>query len=306
MKVVFPLVVTACCLLAGGLVHAQSAFGPDINGAGDNDPDEPQQTQRQYTREQIATIQAMQARQAEDRDWLMQNFQKVQASNSTDGGPTDLYYQIGTNRELAKLAGITPLNIDLPQSSSSSSSYRTGTTSGGRMSLSLRSDPGDGSQPRRAASPGFRPLLTPGSFLNTFSSGTYGGTSAPAKPKPAPAKDPDLDRSALDMPGLTAAEHDPLKNADLKFDLSSMGDNPPGKTVSAAGVLPPSTEMDRLRLQNAQALKKPDGTDPQQLPVVKAVNPKKVETPPDLVPAKVIEVSPVRQPIGDVHDIFYR
>ena len=122
-----------------------SASLPEVNPYTQYDPDgvplavtRPQS--KPLSQEEISTIQKQQEQADLDRNWLLRGYeQQLQARDGKSAGDqsTNLYYQLSSNKELAKLAGLPALDSDNQASSTPS---RTGAAPSGQGSVTLRAD----------------------------------------------------------------------------------------------------------------------------------------------------------------------
>ena len=82
--------------------------------------------------EDTAAIRKEQEQSARDKNWLLRGYeQQLQnsAANSSQDQSANLYYQLSSNKELAKLAGVPILDSD---DQDSTTTYRKGTPSSGQ------------------------------------------------------------------------------------------------------------------------------------------------------------------------------
>jgi hypothetical protein len=241
-------------------------------------------------------------------------------ASSGQGEGSNLYAELTSDPDLAKLAGLKPANfsdtpeIDLHLVPSDSNR------------IALRSDPS--APPVTPLTPGVRPAFDP--IVTPLVSRETRGVSAPftesspispmfpslSSPDSSASPDHDAlldaadpvknqDPGVLDIPGLTAAESSPatrdainLKNEDLLPDELSPADKPHNNLSLD---LPPTTNAERLqKIQNA-VLSLPN----QQ---VKKAPPSAVSTvtvpPPTDTQEMVPDPSPIRSHIDDPFDIL--
>ncbi len=269
-----------------------------------------------------AYVDAMRKQQQQenlDRNWLLRGYEQQlksrAAANSADDQDTNLYYELSSNKELAKLAGLPDLGTD----DDSTSPYRAGGVRS-PSSLALRSDSTSaGSRPGHGNF--FRPLITPLSapdaagLHNFYTSQPYAMQSPFAnilpKATPAPKANPGQD-SDLETPGLVSTDkNSDADSADLSLDIL------PGESVEEAKArqqdsssllqLPLPADADQLHKEQALAFKGPsaaNGSPQKASPPVKVVP---IEDPEAPIPvSKEPQINPVRSPIANPYDILNR
>ncbi len=233
MKIAWPL---AAFVLAGGVTLLRADPAENDNPAA-YDPDA---TPRAYTEKpkpaphQSAEQAEAQSTQAKEKnDWLVRAYeQQLQARSLADGQPqsNNLYNQITSDPELAKAAGLNPTTTS---GTPATSGLRAG-PSGGSPGLTLRNDvPSPGSAKAGAAKPAgstFNPVLAPldpseAAALHSLFSSLPSFTDTTSLHLNSDA----TDSGALDVPGMTAAESDPAKRADLDLTLAHL----PGEADAA-------------------------------------------------------------------------
>jgi len=277
------------------------------------------------TQDQLDALHKEQQRAQQDKNWLLRNYERQMQTHSilSQGQQSNIYYELGSNKELAKLAGV-PLLDDDGQANSSTS--QTGISPAVAPSVALRQDASEktegGFSPRTdMLSPLVRPLTGPGSMQSSFSalpfampsplSGNYLPQIAPA---PARTPDESLDSSDLAMPGMVAA-----KNSSLTDPTDDNLDVLPGETLDHARAhqdnnslleLPLPMDADQLHKSQAEALSvaTPD-KGPQALKATPPpnVNAKPIEDPEAPIPvSKSLPINPVRAPIANPYDILNR
>ena len=281
---------------------------------------------QRLTQAQIDAINKQEEQAALDKNWLLRNYEKqlqARAAKSSEDQSANLYYQLSSNKELAKLAGLPALDSD---DRDSTTTYRTGATPSGQGSGKLRTDAS--SAPTSGfLSQGdlFKPLITPLSapeaagLHNFYSSLPLSvalpiSGSLPQTPS-APQTDQYQDSSDLETPGMIAAEKNPLTDAgapDLTLDML------PGESIEQAKAhqddnnkleLPLPMDADQLHRQQAAALNIPG--------VPNTIQPAApVPAPPQAVPindedapmpvSKLPQINPVRSPIANPYDLLNR
>jgi len=284
--------------------------------------------------EAIRAIHKQLEQAALDKNWLLRNYeQQLQAhaaANSSGEQDTNLYYQLSSNKELAKLAGLPALDTGSPDSKTP---FRTGATPSDQASVTLRGDASSTST-ATSGSPShgnlFKPLVTPlgapdaAGLHNFYSSPTLPFSmpsplsSSPPQPPPAPKTDTSSDSSDIETPGMIAAEKNPLADTsapdpDLTLDIL------PGESIEHAKAHQDNTTllelplpMDANQLHKAQALALSVPTVPSLANTaqasasapVKAVPINDADAP--MPVSKVPQINPVRAPIANPYDILNR
>jgi hypothetical protein len=282
-----------------------------------------QPNQKQLSPEEIGELREAQAQAARDKNWLLRSYeQQLQknVSNSTQEPNANLYFQLSSNKDLAKLAGLPDLD---PEKGDGTLSYRVPSGPG---PAPLPSDAS--STPREAPlSHGnfFKPLVTPLSApdaagLHNF----YSFLPAPAvepfygrlpQKSAVPAAPSEDSFSDLETPGLIAAKNNPLADPDVSdLNLEVL----PGESIEQARAeqennnnlqLPLALDADQLHREQAGALNVPS---PPKIAQTPAKSPEPVKTVPTQDPdapipvSQVPQISPVRPPIANPFDILNR
>jgi hypothetical protein len=275
---------------------------------------------RPATQDEIEADLKRQQQAALQKDWLLRDYEKLRRDRGNAPGDQDanLYYQLGSNRELARLAGLPAPGSDDQQADAAS---RAGATLPGQNSTTSR--PGATSPTAGyslAPSNPFRPLISPLSSpgmvgMHSF----YSSTSTPLFSVPGLAQRPGVrstapqeESSDLDSPGLVAAEKSQAPNSDDDLSLDLL----PGETMEQAKArqdnagLELSVPMttDQLHKEEADALSVPtaSGATTNAAPsVVIPVAP--IADPEAPMPAsKTLPINPVRAPIANPFDILNR
>ena len=308
---------------------ADNPYAPYTKSDADGVPLSVTQPQsRRFSPEEIRAIRKLQEQAALNKNWLLRTYeQQLQAhaaANSSGEQDANLYYQLSSNKELAKLAGLPPLDIGTQDSKTP---YRIGATPSDQPAVKLR---GDASSTATGDSPShgnlFKPLVTPLSApeaagLHNFYSSPFlpFSTSAslpgsPPKPPPAPSADQSQDSSDIETPGMIAAEKNPLTDTsapDLTLDVL------PGESIEHAKAhqdnnttlleLPLPMDANQLHKAQALALSVPSLPNTAQTPApapVKAVPINDEDAP--LPVSKIPQINPVRAPIANPYDILNR
>jgi hypothetical protein len=232
MRIVRLLAVFA---LAGG-TGALRADPPAADNPAAYDPDT---TPRAYTdkarpemHESSRSTDTTPAPAQKKNDWLLRSYEEqLQARALADGQPqsNNLYSEITSNPDLAKAAGMAPAT---PAPAPSAVDLRAGN---GSATLSLRSD-GLTSAPVKndavqSAGSTFNPVLAPLDPSEANALHSLFSSLSSLSVNPNAGLDPGFsDPGALDVPGMTAAESDPEKRAELDLSL----DHAPGEGTGAA------------------------------------------------------------------------
>ena len=264
---------------------------------------------------------------ASDKNWLLRNYEhQLQihaAADSSQGENTNLYYQLSTNKALAKLAGLPELTVD---DQNSPSAYRIGASPASPGSTNLRPDTASGSANDSVWNGDlFKPLVKPLSApeasglhdfyasLPTSMASPISGGSAPATP--AQVEDQSQDSTDIETPGMVAAEKDPLMDpsaTDLTLDVL------PGESVEQAREeeadrskleLPEAMDANQLHKSEAAALSAPSAQNTSQTPAPAPVAAKAVPVNEEDAPLPVSKeppINPVRSPIANPYDILNR
>jgi hypothetical protein len=187
-----------------------------------------------------------QAKADADKNWLIRGYEQQlkahAAANPSDTESANLYYELSRNKDLAKLAGLTPIDAD---DGNSPPAYKTGRTPAQPDPSTLRKDSfaAASTTPLSNVS-GLKPLITPLSapdaagLHNFYSSlpvampSLFGGSASSSNTPSAPTpKSESQDSTDIETPGMIAAQKDPLSNIgsrDLTLDVL------PGETIEQA------------------------------------------------------------------------
>ena len=227
--------------------------------------------------EAVAEVKEEKERAAENRNWLWRGYQdELQARDPAQSQDenNNFYALLPNDKELARAAGVSP--TQQPVTEAPQMDVRTG-SSEDKPALSLRPDAAlNGAGTKTSTSPvaSFQPFITSFDAPAAMKLTDFTASFMPSSPAPAAAMQTTIttDPDALDIPGMTAAESDPQKEADLTLDLL------PGETPSEAKrhqdlalELPPPTDAEQVQKQQAAALS-PPGV-PGEKPKVAAVKP---------------------------------
>jgi hypothetical protein len=247
----------------------------------------------------------------QQKDWLLRGYEEqLQARELANGQSqnNNLYAELTADKNLAKASGLTANTAPAPVT------QNLRTTDAGASNLNLRTN-----VPVVAASAHtgdlagktglqFKPLITP--LGSTEVAGLHDlfeklpalaaqNAPGPVSSDPVEASDP----GALDVPGMTAAESDPVKKADLDLGLDPL----PGETASQERShhdlsleLPTSRNEEQVQQQQDTALLIP-GKKKTVAPV--AINPALLK-PVDDTSAMVPISSPGRGQVSDPFDIL--
>jgi hypothetical protein len=288
---------------------------PDTDNPAAYDPDA---TPRAYTEKPKPETRASDDHAAAERaqaqaknDWLVPSYEEqLQARSLSDGQSqsNNLYNEITSDPELAKAAGLTPAT---PAAVPAATDLRAG-TGNGSPGLTLRSDissPGlTGNDPSKPAGSTFNPALVPldssaaAALHDLFSSmPSLSATSASSGPEPD-ATDP----GALDTPGMTAAEIDPAKRAELDLTLDRL----PGEAPNAADRPEPQRDLAlAMPVHDADRVQK-DQDDATLAPGQRKtappapINPLLLKEPVSDTAHMVPEPPPIRGQVDDPYDIL--
>ena len=275
---------------------------------------------------QIDAIHKQQEQAALDKDWLLRDYEKqveARAAKSSEDQSANLYYQLSSNKELAKLAGVPALDSDDQESATA---YRTGAPPSSQGSGALRGAAysATGSAFRSHANL-FQPLITPLSApdvagLHNFYSSPPLSMASPIsgglpQTPPAPKTDQYRDSSDLETPGMVAAEKNPLTDAgapDLTLDIL------PGETIERTKArqndsnkleLPLPMDADQLHQEQAATLNVPGVPNAAQTATPAPAPVKAVPIDDENAPlpvSKAPQINPVRPSIANPYDILDR
>jgi len=315
----------ACCLAAAALLSVVLATRAGaVPELGQPDPDADPYAQQdaegvplfvhqkkvhQVTQAEIDAERQRAEKAKQDQDWLLRSYEQQQQARGLDSDQsTDLYYRISTDKDLSQLAGIPTLTLG-PQPAA----LHTGLGPSGKNAVTLRGEAPGGATHLHS----FQPLITPLSAANSSSFNSFFSSTASHAPPPSTAttshtSEDDLtkDPAAIEMPGQTAAESNPLlqdKAANLAFDLSEDEGLPrqgPQDSGSSKAELPAATNAAQLQKISDASLVVP-GTVKSTKPTPLTSMQLKFQDNPAPAPFKMAPPSPVRPPIADPHDIFY-
>jgi hypothetical protein len=263
-----------------------------------------------------------------NKNWLLRNYehqlQTHSASDASNVPRANLYYQLSTNKELAKLAGLQDIEVD---DRDNASAAQAGMPHTSQVSANLRpatSSPTGASSISHSSL--FKPLVTPLSapeaaglhnFYSTLATSMASPLSGGSNPGPTPARTEDQvqDSSDIDTPGMIAAEKDPLTDpsaTDLTLDIL------PGETALQARQerenrskleLPGPIDADQLHKSQAASLSGPVAQGAQPTPATAALPAKPIPVNDEDAPTQVSKeptINPVRAPIANPYDILNR
>jgi len=317
-----PISMLGFFLAMAGPVAASSDSDPNDNSSAEYDPagvptsvTHPQP--KQLTQEDIENSRKQQEQAERDRNWLLLNYeQQLQArdkANASKDQSGNLYYQLSSNKEMAKLAGLPSID---------SQEATTGTVHASPSAVSLRADaPSTGLSLSHADL--FKPLVTPLSapeaagLHNFYSSlaSPFSGISSTV-PQASPGYKTDQYEESLDLetPGMVAAKN-PLtdtSHADLTLDVL------PGESIEQAQAHQDSNaklelqgpmDADQLHKQQTGALSPPTAPNASKTTAANPAPTPAVPTADPSAPTPVSEapqVNPVRGPIANPYDILDR
>jgi len=275
------------------------------------------------SQEDIDDLHREQVEAARNKDWLLRGYEKqLQSHASTEGEDmsSNLYYELSTNKELAKLAGLPDL---APDDQDSLPTFRTGVPQQGHESSSLRSD-----ATRTSAisliGQGFHPLVTPLSApeaggLHDFNSSSlsvvapFYAISTPSTPLASKPVDNSDEPADIDTPGAIAAKNDPLADpamSDLTLDVlpdESIEHAREHQDNYNAMQLPEPMDADQLHKTQAASLAAPNAQNAAKTPPAPPVPAAPIEDPEAPTPvSKLPQINPVHAPIANPFDILDR
>jgi len=332
MKIAHCLILSM--LASAALMIRASADSSDADNSpqGELDPDgiplsvtHPQK--KQLTNDELEAFQKLQTKAALDKDWLLRAYEQQRQlhtaerpSNESD----DLYSQLSSNKELANLAGLPTLDSG-PQEQTPG--FRTGGTDSNRSGVALRADSAPTANGAQNHPLVFKPLITPlgaadaaglhdfyATLPATASPSLLPGSSTPEKvPEPEPREE--QDPTAIETPGMIAAENDPLMDKGssnltldmLAYDSLAQADLPHDNTPTPVKLeLPLPTNAALVHKAQEVALSVPGVVKPAAAAPVR-VNPLLLQDPNEPTPIdKMPQPNLIHGPIADPRDIFYR
>ena len=281
-------------------------------------------TQGQTKKPSQADVDAFRKQQEEieqNKNWLLRTYEQQKQHQITSAAKDqgdNLYYQLSTNKELAKLAG-------LPTVDDTNTSLHTGATPQGSGNTALRKD---STEEAASSSSGFKPLISPLSSAPIssitaplpISMPSLSSNFLPPEISSTPKADPVRDASDLDTPGMIAARKDPLgdtTSSDLDLDVL------PGESIQQAREHQDSNlelalpmDSDRLHQEQSESLKVPGvpsapkpvaAAKPQQQPTPAPVKNTPEDDPNAPMPVTQIpQINPIRSPIPSPFDLDSR
>ena len=262
--------------------------------------------------------------QAKNKDWLVHGYEHAMQSHRSDssngdssgGASNDLYYQLSSNKDLARLAGL-PTTDD---SDDATKSLRTGATPSGHSAIGLRQEaaPASTFSPNSFMKPFLSPMNAPinagaQSFYNPLpfalpSSLLGGGQSARSR-----SADQSLSSTDLETPGMVAQEKDPLTDANDPTIDALPGESPEQARAHQDNYskleLSLPMNSDEFHKQQTAALT-PSVPSKTTKTTATAMNAPQPPTPPntdaDPLPVNTIPITPMRSPIANPFDILNR
>ena len=271
--------------------------------------------ERKFTPEEIAAIQKAQEKAALDKDWLLRTYERELQShsrNSKSEQGTNLYYQLSTNKELAKLAGLPVIDTGAPEGTVPLPHSSTGQPALHPYSSSATT----GLSPNHADL--LEPLVTPLSAPEAAGLHDFYASFLPDTPvqKPSPPRANETpDPADIETPGMIAAEKNPLTDStapDLSLDLL------PGETPDQARdhldenaklELPLPMNATQLHREQAATISAPVAPTAQKM-TTGTTTPTKTEPIVDqeapIPVSKEPQISPVRPAIANPFDILNR
>jgi len=278
---------------------------------------------RQLTQEEVNEIHKRQVRAALDKNWLLRGYeQQLQthaAANSSRNQDANLFYQLSSNKELAKLAGLPALDLDTQNDTVLAPRSN-------QASVTLRADASSTAKTKSGfSSPGnlFKPMITPFSAPNAAGplkiypslpvsmASPFSGNLQ--QTPPAPKVDLSQDSTDIETPGMIAAKKNPLQDlssSDLTLDIL------PGESIEQARAhqdnntkleLPLPMDANQLRKEQAAALSVPSLQNTSQTTTPTPVKPVPINDEDAPLPvSKTPPINPVRAPIANPFDILNR
>lgn len=295
---------------------------PDVPSYDPETTPPPTETRNSLTPQESA---ALQEKKYNDSNWLLQGYEESMRQNSTSQEDTttreknDLYLQITSDPELAKIAGVP---FHAPSDPSSVTTFHTGAANPAQSDATLRDDPSLKSNDKKNKpffSQFLQPFLAPlnSSEGKTTNANFYGNSTSNAdlpkmtSPLESSPQDADTDPLTLETPGLTAAQGDPLLN---KGGVDSSLDTLPGESMAHAEAHqdfftssepPAGSDMVQMQKQQKNSLNPPEA--PRTAPPI-AISPLLL-TPQDTSSAPKFGVAapaPVRPHVADPRDFLDR
>ena len=274
----------------------------------------------QLTPDEVAAIRKQQAQAASDKDWLLRNYEKQLRLNASGASGDDqsgnLYDQLSSNKDLAKLAGLPDID------DGGNPTYRTGGAQPDRHATPLRSP---AANPAKSLQGGsfLKPLITPlgapdAAGLSNFYSSLGGAAAAPfagtvPPPRAAPVTAATEDPADIDTPGMIAAEKNPSPDT-LDLSLNVL----PGESIDHARAhqdddellaLPLPQDADQLHHAETASLSPKGVTAGPQAAATTPVPAKPIPVDDEDAPVPVSKqpvINPVRAPIANPYDILNR
>jgi hypothetical protein len=276
---------------------------------------------------ELDAIQEAQEKAVLNKDWLLRGYEQQlrahAAADPSEDPNANFYFELSSNKALAKLAGVPALDSD---GSDSTAAYRTGATPSVRGAATLRTDTSSAAATSFQSHGNlFQPLITPlsvaeaGGLHNFYSFQLPVSMASPLVenlPHPtAPKADSSPDSPDIDTPGMVAAETNPLtdtSSSDLSLDLL------PGETIEQAKAreetnneleLPLPMDAGQLHQEQTATLSAPGVPHAAQAPTPAPVTAKQIPVNDDVTPlpvSKAPQINPVRTPIANPYDILDR
>lgn len=279
----------------------------------------PQQSER-LSPEDVNALRKEKERSARDKDWLLRAYeQQLQnhAGTTSQDQSANLYFQLSSNKDLAKLAGLPLLDSDTEDGAL----HQTGGVHPNQGSAPSRSDASSAGPLSRGNL--FKPLITPlgapaASGLHNFYSflpAVLPPNGSLPKKSAVPAKILSDDSSDIQTPGMIADKNNPLTPpdaSDLTLELL------PGESIEQARAhqdennnlqLPLPMDANQLHKAETDALSVPGQTNAAQKPTAVSTPVKTVPTEDPEAPIPVNQlpqINPVRAPIANPFDILNR
>ena len=312
-----------CVLLSARVAHADPpAANPNDNPALQMDPDgvplSVTHPDTRLTPEEAEAERKQQEQAAIDKDWLLRGYEKQlhDHSDSSQTQDSNLYYQLSSNKELARLAGLPEIDTG---SQHAGSAYDTSAALARQSEAAGADGKTQASGYSLVPTSPFKPFITPLNSsdalgLHTFYSSLTTPLLGAPRSQSAPAATPSSDPADLDTPGMVAAEKDPLSDSSLTDPSLEVL---PGESIEEArarqdnGNLELAVPMnaEELHRQEAAALAVPAavGSTPATNSLTNVVPVAPIADPEAPTPvSKTLPINPIRSPIANPFDILNR
>jgi hypothetical protein len=304
--------------------NLQTALGAEadatLSNVGDLPPVRP--ATPQLTQGEIEASIQRQAEEEKSKDWLLRGYEQQLQSRlgkTSEDQSTNLYYQLASDKDLAKLAGISTIEFS---PAAAVTAPRTGASDSDKDAPALRKDPSEESKKSGMTDfMVFKPMINPerpvftSTWNNPYTSLSYGASrvvtpDAVTTTTDSTEKTSDVNvPSDIEMPGLVAAKSDPLSlglAADVSDGFSQQEPLPQDPSVlDVPPSLPAYTASAMLQKNYDAALNVPGSVKLAQ-PPPQLLNPVVYKMPDNSEPiVKVAQPNPVRRALPSPLDIPY-